>query len=240
MLTVLKMCIHRACIFTEVKIPFKEIMEIAQLGNVVSIKLEKDHFMNRLRFDNYFQPFLTLLDTGSSINLIKVSLIPSSYHISSFSNDKVYRGINDTAVKILGTIDTEMVINNFIFNLQVKVVPDETKYPDCIVGRDFIRENHVKLIYDRDLITIHRKSTFCASKSEKINEAEDFLSQLYSIEVNDSPTSISVADNLDIGDTKIPQGVVNQIKFLFTKYFLNAVKPEKPEIIWNGYRFKLP
>jgi len=95
----------------------------------------------------YNREFVSQLDTASPISLIKLKFIPSN--LITQNTDNRYKGLNGSALEILGQIEAEITKAGSNANkIKLRVVPNYTMKCDIILGRDAIRS--------LDIVTIKR------------------------------------------------------------------------------------
>lgn len=83
-----------------------------------------------------------ILDTGSPINLIKLSAVPEFVKLSDYCG-RVYKGLNNSKLSIIGKFTVKsFVFNKFVF-LNFLVVPEASMVYDCLLGREFLRDSKV-------------------------------------------------------------------------------------------------
>jgi len=85
-----------------------------------------------------------LLDTGSSVNLVRHSVYLQSFlnaELRESNNKIVLKGVNNSKIVVFGEIQTQIHIDqlpNAVFNIALLVVADDTMIYDVIVGREFL------------------------------------------------------------------------------------------------------
>ncbi|XP_067214743.1 uncharacterized protein [Linepithema humile] len=95
-----------------------------------------------------------LIDTGSPISFISLNnyyRFISSSLLSLQSETRKFNGLSDLPINILGKRKVSIGLNNFpgrIFNITLNVVAKEFNDIEIIIGRDFIDDERITLIYN--------------------------------------------------------------------------------------------
>lgn len=200
------------------------------------ISIDQTYLNILVRFGNYLKERNVLFDTGSPICLIRRSLLPNKINLQT-KNNTCFTGLNNSRLEILGTFDTEIVINHIIYTLQFKVVPARTMRPMCILGSDFVKHNNLLVEYDaRSILFKCNPADGMSAPMTPFNNLsmnDDLHPDIYNIEVStDTFLKIDV-DDLDIGDNTITLEHINGIKFLFTNSYVRGLKPSKPDFTYT-------
>lgn len=138
-----------------------------------------------------------LLDTGSLISLIR-PLIKKFFDSSiadSFENFQVgsrssYKAINNTPIQISGIISTQIslqILPSFTASINLHILQDDSFSLDMIIGRDFIKDNSISVLYNPSGKELHNKiMLFQEIASTEIIEdhTHDLKSVFSSIETN--------------------------------------------------------
>ncbi|XP_062714133.1 uncharacterized protein LOC134290919 [Aedes albopictus] len=195
------------------------------------VSIEQVYFGIFIRFNNHLVSSDALFDTGSPICLIKNSLVPGSIQYRKLS-ENLYVGLNNSKLNVLGYFDTEIVVNNFIYNLQFKIVPDSTMRPMCILGSDFVTSNNLIVEYDGRSIQFASKNRLTAAQTLNLASATDGpLFEINNIEVSTDTFLKTDVDILDIGDSGTSLSDTNRIKSLFIEMYGNSdLRPDQPDI----------
>lgn len=105
------------------------------------------------RVSNAYNVIFALIDTGSSVNLIKESAYHKFYKNTTLlrvRDDTNLRGVNGSAISVLGRIHDQIGFDelpNQWFDIILYVVDDVTMTYDMLLGREFFTESQIKLIY---------------------------------------------------------------------------------------------
>lgn len=130
-------------------LPFQEdILQIGQLriGNNTRPCITVARLCNNIKIR-------ALVDTGSPVNLIKKSAYENFFNnreLLRVSKEISYKGINESPVLIYGKIYDQIVLGNEInswYDIALLVVDDTTMRYDMIIGREFLNNSNLKLIY---------------------------------------------------------------------------------------------
>ncbi|XP_036150640.1 uncharacterized protein LOC118648438 [Monomorium pharaonis] len=98
-----------------------------------------------------------LLDTGSPISLIKASVFQSYFADSGteiVTANHSYKAINDTPIPISGTILADIVVEpipELYAKIRFHIFTSDAITADMIIGRDFLNEHCIKLLYDPEV-----------------------------------------------------------------------------------------
>ncbi|XP_043258037.1 uncharacterized protein LOC122400580 [Colletes gigas] len=152
----------------------------------------------------------TLIDTGSSITLIKEKFIPNALIDRSKVNGDTYCGINGSKLNVLGVVVVDVHYNRVVLeDARVYVVPENTMTTSAILGRDCIDKFKLKLtdpIADED-------QNDCISEILKIDVMESGVDLTESLSVN---SEITNADRF-------------KLEKLFETEYVFARRPEEPQ-----------
>lgn len=155
-----------------------------------------------------------LADSGCPVSLIKQSYFDQSFQFSRASDTDLV-GVNDSKIEIVEAYSTSIIIDTNVYIANFAVASDKTMKVDVILGRRFLQENDfVGLKFKRD----------CKFDVEAMKNVLDS-------DVSDA--SILFADDkieLDIGDSNETRALSGKVYELFTRDYLNRVKPSEPLI----------
>ncbi|XP_076546690.1 uncharacterized protein LOC143305763 [Osmia lignaria lignaria] len=157
----------------------------AATGTVVDIDINIDSDAG-----NFCKFAITaMIDSGSSVSLIKYGLLPSALRLDSPKLNNYY-GINHSRLDILGVFSTMANINDMRLEIKFFVVLDNTMSCFALLGRDFISSRSVRITMG-DAFEI-------ATSSNKDHELEtkNFAGQILQIDYVETP--ITVTENLNI------------------------------------------
>lgn len=187
-------------------------------SNVCKVRSIPAYLFNlNLKFEDTFYSINSLIDTGSPISLIKYNIIPDKQLITKIP-DQSFFGINGSRLDILGHFETDIEINENIFRMIFRVVPDNTMTYDCLLGRNFTTIPGIKIIFGKELNIEIVKDELITNENEIMN-----------IEYENANSNI----DLNVSKTK---PYYNQLYKLFNDSYLNANKPEIPK---NNYEMKI-
>ncbi|KAK2578069.1 hypothetical protein KPH14_012854 [Odynerus spinipes] len=122
--------------------------------NQVQMKTESDIKIYRLRDKK--KTIQALIDTGSPVNLLKKSIYDKLYSVEELLrvNDRLgYTGINSSPLITFGKVCDQIVLNlqeNVWYDVTFLVVNDKTMKYDAIIGREFLNNSNLRLIYFKD------------------------------------------------------------------------------------------
>jgi len=107
-----------------------------------------------------------ILDAGSGISLIKENIVPLNIkYDSQFVNNFV--GINNVKLDILGVIKAKLIIGKTDLMLDFHIVSNGTMVSECLLGRNFLLNQTITVIFDNGEVVIKkkrvvfRKSIYC-------------------------------------------------------------------------------
>jgi len=135
--------------------PEQSVLSVSQLAIKMPTGLSnQDNFCINVRAVNSDSVRLrALLDTGSSVNLVRHSVYLQSFvnaELCKINNNIVLKGVNDSKIIVFGEIQTQIHIDqlpNAVFNIALLVVADDTMIYDVIIGREFLDNSKLRLIY---------------------------------------------------------------------------------------------
>lgn len=97
-----------------------------------------------------------ILDSGSGISLIKENIVPLGVKYNSqFVNNFV--GINNVKLDILGVIKANLIIGENNLTLDFHVVSNNTMVNECLLGRNFLLNQTITVIFDNGEVLIKQK-----------------------------------------------------------------------------------
>lgn len=89
------------------------------------------------------------MDTQADISVLKENVLKENSNFNHLDTIKI-RGITNNAIYSLGTIETDLIIDDFAINHTFHVVPEEFYIPsDGILGKDFIKNFKCHLDYNK-------------------------------------------------------------------------------------------
>ncbi|CAI6376784.1 unnamed protein product [Macrosiphum euphorbiae] len=149
-----------------------------------------------------------LIDTGSPISIIKENAVPKDVIVIPASSK--LSGINKSPLKVLGVINTKVSVNNLPVDLNIifYVVDNNTMNYNCLLGRNFVNNNLIKLTFDKNLFI---------EKNDSYNEF--IVDDIMLID-----TGVSNSLQLDI-NSDLCADMQEQVKVIFDKHYTNAVRP---------------
>ncbi|CAL1672453.1 unnamed protein product [Lasius platythorax] len=130
-----------------------------------------------------------LLDTGSPISLVSQTVynkylkeIPNV----PVSQIKTFNAINGTNIDLIGLIDTKILesLPNIMSNINLHILKNNSFTTDLIIGRDFLIENEIQLIYIlakeiiKDKLYLLREIASVETVDIPSNNLEELLSQI--------------------------------------------------------------
>lgn len=129
-----------------------------------------------LNCDNFAGSRLFLLDTQADISVIKNTAIKTDSFINDNDIIKI-RGITDGFVQTYGTINTDIILNDYAIPQEFHVVSDTFAIPsDGILGRDFIKNNKCQIDYKNMEISFnYYNQTFSLQILDSINSDTNVL-----------------------------------------------------------------
>lgn len=158
------------------KIPERKIMNnITNDSKILSFDLNCSDFVI-LNCDNFAGSRLFLLDTQADISVIKNTAIKTDSFINDNDIIKI-RGITDGFVQTYGTINTDIILNDYAIPQEFHVVSDTFAIPsDGILGRDFIKNNKCQIDYKNMEISFnYYNQTFSLQILDSINSDTNVL-----------------------------------------------------------------
>lgn len=148
-----------------------------------------------------------VIDTGSPISIVTEAVVNdklSNMRVQAWSSDLLFKGVNETNVKILGSILAKIKVEfmeNIECSIKLLVVPERTISNQILLGRDFLFENNLNLSLSYENIRL----------SKVIDNSEEIRSIL-SIDIGDRPDKVDVM----VGGLDSEVGYVNKAKLLET------------------------
>lgn len=139
-----------------------------------------------------------LLDTGSPINLLKSRYIPSELVRQDLIPVHSFRGINGSKLNILGTFKQAVIVNGITVDVLFYLVPDDTMLASCILGRDFMSNEKVRINFDKKISIAEickpdksdnlevRSEAFCDAVTDILN-IDVFSETKLDVELNVNP-----------------------------------------------------
>ena len=109
------------------------------------------------REDGSLSNFVVLVDTGSPINLVKESNVSKGCEIKPVSNCS-FSGINCSKLRIIGVIARQVKVKERWFWTKFYVVPNDTMSFRCLVGREFLNDSQLRLIFQNNEIFVEEES----------------------------------------------------------------------------------
>ncbi|CAK9800876.1 Transposon Ty3-I Gag-Pol polyprotein [Anthophora plagiata] len=132
-----------------------------------------------------------MIDTGSPVSLMKVSVAPKNLITTCRSNNFSFYGLNKSAVSVKGIFETDVRVDNIDIRLSFLVVPDHTMSYSAILGRDYITLPKVK-------ISLGRAFGICSRNSHSdADETDDLENQILHIEYVKQPTTVKKHLNIN-------------------------------------------
>lgn len=90
-----------------------------------------------------------LVDSQADISILRISALSHDTYIDSSKTIRI-RGVTDELIQSLGTIEDDLLMNNFSISHEFHVVPDNFHIPaDGIIGKDFLKLHKCTLDYDQ-------------------------------------------------------------------------------------------
>lgn len=135
---------------------------------------------------------MAMIDSGSPVSLIKNNYIPQRAYTPISNNNDSYFGINNTPLSILGSFETNIIVNEISTKIKFLIVPDNTMSFAALLGRDFITSPNIK-------ISMNKNCKILINDNEIINdtcvETNNLIRQIMHIEYLDKS---EITDNLNI------------------------------------------
>lgn len=175
-----------------------------------------------------------LWDTGSAVSMVNYSSVPSGVALSICL--KKLNGVNNTDIKVKGSVTANVIINGELLGIKLIVVEDGTFNCECLIGRDFMESNNLKMNimdrYEKVLLT-------GGSVEEKFDK--ELMKEVFSDEevcVLNEVLEIKEQWDIDIGDTQETKDKEKVIKNIFMDNYVLREKPKKP-IVEEVVKIKL-
>lgn len=98
--------------------------------------------------------FYALLDTGSPISFIKLSVFKTVFAQNvciSKSTSDMYTAVNNVPIQVLDMVRTSLrleLLPDLVINIDFRVIDNQSWPTDIILGRDFLVNNQVSLIFN--------------------------------------------------------------------------------------------
>lgn len=171
----------------------------ATTTSVIQSPLENPPFMIQTKysisdaFNNMCDyKVMAMIDSGSPVSLIKNNYIPQQAYTPISGNNDSYFGINNTPLTILGSFETDIIVNEISTKIKFLIVPDNTMSFAALLSRDFIASPNIK-------IAMNKNCTILINDNEIINdtcvETNNLIPQIMHIEYLDKP---EITDNVNI------------------------------------------
>ena len=84
-----------------------------------------------------------LWDTGSAVSMINESFVPKG--VDFLRCFKKINGVNSLPIIVKGSVTSSVIINEELFSITWIVVEDGTLNCECLIGRDFMEYNNLKV-----------------------------------------------------------------------------------------------
>lgn len=183
--------------------------------NVCELRSHSAYLFNLfIEIDKAYIQIESLVDTGSPISLIKESIVPKKSLIEDMSGLS-FSGINNSKFDILGIFETNININNNIFKILFRVVPDTVIPNNCLLGRNFTMLPGIKIIVGQNL-KIEIDQDFLANKDETF---EDKIFNIEYSSINELELNVSKTENFS-----------KSFYELFSEGYIKPIRPLDPKV----------
>ena len=154
------------------------------------------------------------IDSGSPISMLNVSLIPPHTRIEPYTSALQFVGANQSRIEILGRLKQKVKILDTELTINFYVVVSTTMTRACIVGRDFISNKLIRLIFDEKVEIekrLPRDGNACS------------VPEIFHINVAEDNHSAIVQVNTDLG-WEVKEKVID----IVNEYYVEPQRPDFP------------
>ncbi|KAF2892845.1 hypothetical protein ILUMI_13330 [Ignelater luminosus] len=167
-----------------------------------------------IEFDQYKFCLNSILDSGSTISLLNVKILEGKkYELESVGSDFNYSGINGSKLHAFGHININIITSNVqVDNVNFYVVPTNTIFFDCLLGRDFMNRNDLNVSFSGNVVTVN-----LCKRLDDFNEASNEIMSINYVETNET------------NEIHIEQDVLLDVKQHAQELFIEKyIKPVRP------------
>ena len=124
-----------------------------ELSNKIHLVEKGSPCVSVFSLGNHQKSFFALVDTGSPVSLIKKSIFEKYFYnnkLLQVSKRLSLKGVNSSVISIYGKIIDQICLgeaNNEWSDVTLLVVDDSTMDYDILLGREFFKENKIRLIF---------------------------------------------------------------------------------------------
>ena len=163
-----------------------------------------------------------VVDPGSLVSLVRCEYVPVNLRESVPSNGNSFCGINQSPIRVLGTLLKTIEIEGIKVELRFLVVPNDTMSCAMLLGRDFTRNPLIKIELG-DTIKVTQRN-----KHDSTNEI-DCVSEIMRIEYQTTP--VNVKEELNI-NTDMGLMIVERVRNLYNSEYVSKWESggKEPEI----------
>lgn len=201
----------------------------AMVADAANRKIEiSDSRLKIVSINGFAGNIWALLDTGSPISLVRPSIAKkfflSGLTISNVSVNRslqsdlassskfCFKTVNNHPIKISGLVSTTIelqVLPNFVSNIELHILEDDTCSLDLIIGRDFVKNNSITVLYNPSGENLENKILLfqeVVSSEIAINKSKDLKSILSSVETDfgSKANDLLISTILEVESTELP------------------------------------
>ncbi|CAO1295332.1 unnamed protein product [Diamesa tonsa] len=167
-----------------------------------------------------------LWDTGSGVSMVNESCLPQGVELLECS--RKLNGINSAEVKVKGSVTSGVIINGELLKITWIVVEDGTFNGECLIGRDFMELNSLKMkIVDRN-----EKILVTGGRVEEMFDG-NLMKEVFGdgeVCVLDEILEVEEQWELDIGDTSETKLKEKEVKEIFMENYVLREKSDQPVV----------
>lgn len=190
--------------------------------------------------NNCYTSLECLIDSGSSVSLIKEDALPEGTELFHLQNTTFY-GLNYSVLKTLGKCLSFLKISNKYIEVELIVVDKMSmKYP-VLLGRDFLHKTNSKIVlfnseidgtevplaakYSQEILNKREENNKILKTTTDAQQSEEFEKQIMAIDI----FSHSHEFDLKIGEN-VPRHYVTELNKIFLQTYVQMERPEIPKV----------
>jgi len=161
-----------------------------------------------------------ILDSGSGISLIKENIVPLGVKYNSqFVNNFV--GINNVKLDILGVIKANLIIGENNLMLDFHIVYNNTMVNECLLGRNFLLNQTITVIFDNGEVLIKQKEMW--SENQFIADEIRLIGENGLFDETDGKYELKIESENDYE-------VKTKLYDLFEECYVKPLRPSEPKV----------
>lgn len=151
-----------------------------------------------------------LLDTGSPISFVKMSVVPTAVKYECCELSNRYSGINNVKLDIKGIVPIKLTIDGVTQeNIGLYIVSNDTMHSVAVIGRDILKLFGIKLTGPSETLVV----------DTAVNEIMNI----------DSDHGQRESDHLQI-NPKLSYDICRKVRMIFENDYVNTERPSVPKV----------